>query len=37
LNSQGAPIFSKLSETLAFSGALASLGVRVFSEKGFVG
>jgi carbamoyltransferase len=36
LNSQGAPIFSKLSETLAFSSALASLGVRVFSEKGFV-
>lgn len=36
LNSQGAPIFSKLSETLAFSRALTSLGVRVFSEKGFV-
>ncbi len=36
LNSQGAPIFSKLSETLGFSRTLGSLGVRVFSEKGFV-
>jgi carbamoyltransferase len=36
LNSQGAPIFSRLSETLAFARTLASLGVRVFSDRGFV-
>jgi carbamoyltransferase len=36
LNSQGAPIFSRLEQTRAFAHGLASLGVRVFADGGFV-
>lgn len=35
LNSPGAPIFAKLADTRAFARQHASLGVRVFSERGF--